>query len=142
MLTDIPRVCYGPWVHTLLHAVMVVLQQPIAPAGVGGASAHDLPAACTDWHVTSYSVHFQCACVDVDVFLTSDWSTTDADSAYPRYDALYDVTCRQTTDADRYWFDLFVINFLLKATALCAIKENKCCHSLAARAKICKCSVM
>ena len=117
MLTDIPRDRYGAWVPSLLHAVLAVLQQPSAPAAVGVASAAlggacELPGACTDWHMTLYSVHFQCADVDVDVFLTSDWSTTDADSAYPRYDALYDVTCQQTTHADRYWYILFYWNLL------------------------------
>jgi len=110
MLTDIPRDCYGPWVPTLLHAIMAVLQQPGAPANVGGASATDgLPGACTDWHVTSYSVHFHCSGVDVNVFLTSDWSTTDANSAYPRYDALYDVTCQQTTYINRYWYFCLIL---------------------------------
>jgi len=102
MLTDIPRDCYGAWVRALLHAVMAVLQQPSAPATVGGVI--ELPSACTDWHVTSFSVHFHCACVDVNIYLTSDWSTMEANSAYPRYDALYDVTCQQTTHADRYWY--------------------------------------
>ena len=117
MLTDIPRDRYGAWVPTLLQAVMAVLQQPSAPVTVGGASAavggdYELPGACSNWHVTPYSIQFNCACVDVDIFLTSDWSTTDADSANPRYDALYDVTCEQTTQADRHWCvlrELFVL---------------------------------
>jgi len=117
---DIPRDRYGPWVTALLHAVMAVLQKPRpppahvggaspAPAAVGGASpvavggAYELPGACTGWHVTRYSVNFRCVGVDVRLFLTSDWSTTDAGSAHARYDALYDVTCQQTTQADRYW---------------------------------------
>jgi len=108
MLTDIPRDRYGSWVTALLQAIRAVLQQPSAPVSVGGASVVvggdcELPGAATNWHVTAYSVQFKCANVDVEVFLTSDWSTTDADSAYPRYDALYDVTCQQTTEADRYW---------------------------------------
>jgi len=124
LLTDVPRDRYGAWVTALLHAVMAVLQQPSAQAtvgsgasaAVGGASAslgvasvdvggaYELPpAACTDWNVTSYAVRFRCSGVDVDVFLSSDWSTRDADSAHPRYDALYDVTCQQTNHVDRYW---------------------------------------
>lgn len=108
MLTDVPRDRYGPWVPALLHAIMAVLRKPSAPASVGGASGEvggvcELPSTCTKWNVTSYSIQFHCAGVDVDIFLTSDWSTKDADSAYPRYDALYDVTCQQTNHADRYW---------------------------------------
>jgi len=113
--SDVPRDRYGAWVPALLRAVMAVLQQPSAPAAVGGATAqvggataemggaYELPGACTDWTVASYSIQFHCSGVDVDIFLTSDWSTKDADSAYPRYDALYDVTCQQTNHVDRHW---------------------------------------
>ena len=57
-----------------------------------------LPKA-SHFAVTAYSVQFTCGAVDVDVMVSYDWSNEEAAG----YDALYNLSCKQTTKGSRFW---------------------------------------
>ena len=93
---DVPRDNQEKWMPCLLQALKRHLQN--SSGGGGDPHAPALPKA-SHFAVTPYSVQFTCGAVDVDVMVSYDWSNEEAAG----YDALYNLSCKQTTKASRFW---------------------------------------
>lgn len=90
---DLPRTGQEAWVQPLLEACRNFLDQ----ANSSPEPLFPLPK-CSDFNVTPYALQFTCGGMDVDVLLSRDWDVEENG-----YEMIYDLTCKQTTQARRQW---------------------------------------
>ena len=91
---DVPSEGQERWMPSLLHAVSNVFQN----ASANPDPYHQLPD-CSYFTTTPYAVQFTCGGVDVDIMISFDWNSRESGGA----NAIYDVSCKQTTRSGRRW---------------------------------------
>lgn len=100
---DVPSEGQERWMPSLLHAVSNVFQN----ASANPDPYHQLPD-CSYFTTTPYAVQFTCGGVDVDIMISFDWNSRESGGA----NAIYDVSCKQTTHSGRRWCSLATARLL------------------------------